>query len=270
MDIKRMLTAVIGLPIVILLVFWGNKYIIDIFLMILAVICISEYFSVIEKVSHPIQWVGYASTVIVALVSLLGIQKTITSVIFGIPTIICILFLHVIFTNMETTFKDVAYTFLGILYVTFFIMFLSLTVELKNGNLILAYTLVVAWGTDVFAYLIGKKFGKHKFSKISPKKSIEGCIAGIIGAGAFSLIYVYLANTFLGLELNIPYIYILIASIIFSIISQIGDFVASSIKRFADIKDYGKILPGHGGMLDRIDSLIFIAPFVFFICNLIN
>ena len=164
---------------------------------------------------------------------------------------------------MKTTVKDVAYTLLGICYITLFIMFLILISGMDNGRVYLGYTLAVAWSTDIFAYLIGIKCGEHKFSKVSPKKSIEGCVAGIIGAIIFSMIYVFVLSRFA--YINYPYWAIAIVTFILSIISQIGDFVASSIKRFSDVKDYGTLLPGHGGMLDRIDSLIFIAPFLYLI-----
>ena len=111
-------------------------------------------------------------------------------------------------------------------------------------------------GTDTFAYIIGKRFGKHKFSEVSPKKSIEGCIAGIVGAVIIALIYTYAINSIKGFEYS--YIYITIFTIILSIIGQIGDFAASSIKRYVDVKDYSNLIPGHGGMLDRIDSLMFL------------
>ena len=265
MDIKRVLTSLIGLPLVTLILILGNSYVMDVVLMLIALICMKEYLGVIEKVAHPIKWVGYISTIIIALVSIISIEQVQYAIMFGIPSIILILFLHVIITDMKTSFKDVSYTFLGIMYITFFIMFLSLIRGLEHGKILLGYTIVVAWSTDIFAYLIGKKFGKHKFSKISPKKSVEGCIAGIIGAIVFSVLYVYISNEFFGLELDTSYIIVGILSLIFSIISQVGDFVASSIKRFVDTKDYGNLLPGHGGMLDRIDSLIFIAPFAYMI-----
>ena len=123
------------------------------------------------------------------------------------------------------------------------------------------YPLIAAWGTDIFAYVVGKKIGKHKFSKISPKKSIEGAIAGVIGSLLMALAYTYIANTFWGM--NISYLYIIGMGIVLSLVGQIGDFSASSIKRYVDIKDYSNLIPGHGGMLDRIDSLIFLAPFAY-------
>ena len=124
----------------------------------------------------------------------------------AVPTIIMILFIQVILTEMKTTFKDIAYTFIGIFYIVFFIMFIAFINGMPNGKILIWYPLIAAWGTDISAYIIGKKFGKHKFSKISPKKSIEGAIAGVIGAVLLALAYTYIANTYW--NMNIQYIYI--------------------------------------------------------------
>lgn len=270
MDIKRILTSVIGLPLVILLMVLGNVQVINLVIMIVAIICMNEYFSVVSKVCNPIKWIGYVSTVIIFLVSILQVENLMTLVLFGIPVMLLILFLHIILTDMKTTFKDIAYTFLGIAYITGFMMFLGLITTGNNGKFVLAYTFLVAWGTDVFAYLAGKNFGKHHFSKVSPKKTTEGCIIGTIGATVVGVIYALILNKIGIISVQtMSYIYIAILTLILSLISQVGDFAASSIKRFADCKDYGTMLPGHGGMLDRIDSLIFIAPFVYMIMSLI-
>ena len=116
---------------------------------------------------------------------------------------------------MKTSFKDIAYTFIGIFYVVFFIMFVALIDGMKDGKILIWYAIFAAWGTDIFAYLVGKYFGKHKFSKVSPKKSIEGCIGGTIGALIMILIYTYVANTFWGM--NYSYFAIIGIGIIFSI-----------------------------------------------------
>ena len=144
-------------------------------------------------------------------------------------------------------------------------MFIPLIRGEENGKLLIWYVMFAAWMTDTFAYLIGMKFGKHKFSEISPKKSIEGSIAGVVGATITILIYTYVCNTYWGLNMN--YGYITFVAIVLSIIGQIGDLAASSIKRYVGIKDFSNLIPGHGGMLDRFDSVIFIAPFAFiFLC----
>ena len=99
-------------------------------------------------------------------------------VTLSVPTILLILFAQVIATERRTTFKDIAYTFLGIFYVVFFMIFVALIDGMQDGKILIWYAIIAAWGTDIFAYFIGKHFGKHKFSKVSPKKSIEECIAG--------------------------------------------------------------------------------------------
>ena len=267
MDLKRTLTALCGLPAVILIFALGNTYVIDIFLMAVAIICMHEYLTVIKKVAHPLEWTAYASTVVIGIASFAQADLIMKIVMYGIPFIMLLLFLKVIITDMKTTFKDVAYTMLGIIYIVLFILFLALIRGLQNGKILIGYTLVIAWSTDIFAYLIGRSFGKHKFSKVSPKKSVEGAIAGIVGAVIMSIVYTLIVNKFFQIEYSI--LFIGISSAVLSILSQIGDFVASSIKRFADVKDYGNILPGHGGMLDRIDSLIFLAPFAYMVFSMI-
>ena len=112
-----------------------------------------------------------------------------------------------------------------------------------------------------FAYIIGKRIGKTKFSKVSPNKSIEGCIAGTIGAIIACLLYTVALNLISGYEIS--YLTIAIISLVLSIIGQIGDFSASVIKRYFDVKDFSNLFPGHGGMIDRIDSVMFIAPFAY-------
>ena len=114
------------------------------------------------------------------------------------------------------------------------------------------------------AYLVGKHFGKHKFSKVSPNKTIEGCVAGTLGAIISCLVYTFILKQFLNVEVY-SYITIAIVALVLSIIGQLGDFAASTIKRQFDIKDFSEIFPGHGGMIDRIDSVMFAAPYAYFI-----
>lgn len=267
--IKRILTSIIGLPLVVLIICFGNIYVMDIFMMLVAIICMYEYYSVIDKISTPIKWIGYLSTILIALPSIFVETTIMKAILFGIPIIIAILFFYVVVTDMKITFKDIAYTSLGIFYITGFTVFLSLIRSLEDGKIILGYTIVVAWSTDIFAYLFGKMIGKHKFSKVSPKKTIEGCLGGAVGAVICGLIYIVFFNKYMNLDVQNTYLVMMIVTLVLTSISQLGDFAASSIKRFANQKDYGNLLPGHGGMLDRIDSLIFIAPFVYIFFTII-
>ena len=138
---------------------------------------------------------------------------------------------------------------------------------MENGKILIWYLFVAAWGTDTCAYCIGRNFGKHKFSKISPNKSIEGCIAGTVGSVLLAIIYTVICNNIW--NMNINYLLISVVAVVLSLVSQIGDFAASSIKRYTGIKDFSNLIPGHGGMLDRIDSLMFIAPFAYAIFSIL-
>ena len=267
MDIKRITSGLLGFPLVLIILLIGNRYIVDIALAIIALLAMNEYFNAVQKVSNPVRWVGYLSCFSIAIIHLVPQESLNMVVTLSVPTILLILFAQVIATEMRTTFKDIAYTFLGIFYVVFFMIFVALIDGMQNGKILIWYAIIAAWGTDIFAYFIGKHFGKHKFSKVSPKKSIEGCIAGTVGAILLMLLYTYIANTFWGM--NYSYGFIAMIGLILSLIGQIGDFAASSIKRYVDIKDYSNLIPGHGGMLDRIDSLIFLAPFAYALFTLL-
>ena len=204
------------------------------------------------------------SCLIIALIPMLlniEAEKLNLMFILAIPVMLLILFAQVIATEMKTNFKDIAFTFIGIFYIVFLMMFVVLIDGMDNGKILIWYVIIASWGTDIFAFFVGSKFGKHKFSTISPKKSIEGCVTGTIGAVILMLIYTCVVNNLF--NLNICYLYIVGIGVILSLIGQAGDFAASSIKRYVDIKDYSNLIPGHGGMLDRIDSLIFLAPFAY-------
>lgn len=267
MDIKRIVSGVLGFPLVLIILLIGNKIVVDIALSIIAVLSMNEYFNAVSKVSKPVKWIGYLSCFSIAIIHIVPQDYLNMIVTLSVPTILIILFAQVIATDMKTSFKDIAYTFLGIFYVVFFIMFVAFIDGMPNGKILIWYAIFAAWGTDIFAYIFGKYFGKHKFSKVSPKKSIEGCIGGTIGAVTMILIYTYFANTYW--EMSYSYLFMGMIGMILSLIGQIGDFAASSIKRFVDIKDYSNLIPGHGGMLDRIDSLIFLSPFAYALFTLL-
>jgi phosphatidate cytidylyltransferase len=261
MDIKRLTSGLLGFPLVLIILLIGNKYVVDVLLAIVAILAMDEYFNAVSKVCKPIRWVGYVSCASIAIIHVIPETELKLVVTLAVPAILLILFAHIIATDMKTNFKDVAYTFLGIFYVVFFMMFIAFIDGMKDGKILIWYAIFAAWGTDIFAYFVGKRWGKHKFSKVSPKKSIEGCLAGTIGAVIMMVIYTYFANQYWGT--NFSYLAVVMIGAILSLIGQMGDFAASSIKRYVDIKDYSNLIPGHGGMLDRIDSLLFLAPFAY-------
>lgn len=270
MDMKRLSSALLGLPMVIIVLLFGNKYVIDVALSIVAVISLHEYFQAFKEKHNPIKWIGYLAAISICFIHLISPEKLFMYIGLSIPLLIVILFIELVLKNLKINVIDIAITLFGILYIVYFIMFIPLLAGSQDGKLLVWYTLIIAWGTDIFAYLTGKtlKLGKHKFSKISPNKSVEGCIAGIIGAIILSVIYTFCLEKFLSVYI-MSYGKIIIMAFVLSIISQFGDFAASSIKRYVGIKDFSNLIPGHGGLLDRIDSLIFLAPFAYILLTMI-
>ena len=267
--LKRILSSLIGLPLVITALVFVNTYIFDAIIAVIALISIHEYYNAFDKDGRlkSLRWIGYASCLLIAFIHVIPSQYLPQAVLYAIPTIILLLFVQVIATEMKYNIKDISIILFGLAYIVLFSSFLAILRGKENGRILIWFVFVVAWGTDVFAYFIGRKFGKHKFTKISPNKSIEGCIAGIFGAVICTLIYALICNN--AFNTNFNYIVLITSTIALSLIGQIGDLAASSIKRYTDIKDFGNLIPGHGGILDRFDSVIFIAPFAFFLLMLI-
>jgi phosphatidate cytidylyltransferase len=136
---------------------------------------------------------------------------------------------------------------------------------LEGGILTVWLIFVASWGSDTCAYCVGKLIGRHKLpSKLSPNKTIEGCVGGILGAALIGFLF---ALAFYK-DKNIWWQFALIGGA-GSVISQIGDLAASAIKRNYNIKDYGKLIPGHGGILDRFDSILFTAPLVYILATVV-
>ena len=170
---------------------------------------------------------------------------------------------------VDLKFKDSAsIMFITIVITTFLSNIILLRRIDKHGLFYMIITIVCfAWATDIFAYIVGMLVGKHKFSpNISPKKSIEGSIGGTVCSVGATVAAVYIYSCFADIEYNLAVI--IVFALLCSLVGQIGDFSFSYIKRSIGIKDYGNLLPGHGGVLDRLDSLIFISPFFYMLLTL--
>ncbi len=266
MNVKRLLTTIIGLPIVILFLIFANKYIIDCVFGIIAVIAMYEYRNCVSKKSKTIAWISYLAVLSIAFIHIIPSNILKNLEVLSVPGLLMILFLHVIISDMKISFEEIAYTLFGILYIFGFTVFLPIIYGISgyiSGKILIWFVIISAWGTDIFAFMIGRRFGKTKFSKVSPNKSIEGCIAGSIGAVILNIIFVFFLNKY-G-HFGLSYVTVGVIALLLSIIGQVGDFSASVIKRYFNVKDYSELFPGHGGMIDRIDSVIFIAPFAYFL-----
>ena len=267
MKAKRYITGLVGFPIVAVFLVLGNKYVIDVTFALVAVVSLYEYYHALKIHKKPMVWLGYLACCLIGLIHVLPVEYLVTIIGISLPVSVLILFLHAIISNNKINIVDISLTLFGICYIVLFLLFMPLIMAGENGKLMVWYAIFAAWGTDTFAYIVGSKIGKHKFTEISPKKSIEGCIAGTLGSLVFIIPYTIFLNVGKGMNLN--YFAIIGISLVLSILGQIGDLSASAIKRYVGVKDYGNLFPGHGGMLDRIDSVIFIAPFAYFLLLLV-
>ncbi len=270
MNIKRFLSGIILFPIVAAIIIFGNKYVVDITVAIVAVMSIHEFYKAfhVSKKANPINWIGYLAAAMISIIHLVPMHMVLKTIALLIPTSILLLFCYVIATNGKRTVQDIAITFFGVFYIAIFLMFIPIIHEnLPSGKILIWFIFFSAWGTDTFAYIFGKTFGKHHFTEISPNKTIEGCIGGTIGAIIIVFIYAAICNSVFNTQFN--YGLVILVGALLSIVGQIGDLSASTIKRYTGIKDFSNLIPGHGGMLDRIDSVIFIAPFAYFLLTLL-
>lgn len=160
--------------------------------------------------------------------------------------------------------------FFGIIYVAVTFSFIYL-IRTRNdyGRYFVWLIFISSWGSDTCAYCVGMLFGKNKLSPIlSPNKTIEGAIGGVVGAALIGALYTYVMFFKINKNIQFSCIRVGVACAIGAIISMIGDLTASAIKRDYKVKDYGNIIPGHGGILDRFDSVIFAAPALYFILSI--
>ena len=169
-----------------------------------------------------------------------------------------------VFTFPEYKTEEVTGAFFGVCYVPIMLSFLYQTRAMGDGAYLVWLIYLSSWGCDTCAYCVGMLFGKHRLAPVlSPKKSVEGAVGGVVGAALLGFIYATLFGSQMA-ELHSPRLSCTAACAIAAVISQIGDLAASAIKRNHNIKDYGCLIPGHGGILDRFDSMIFTAPAIYF------
>ena len=169
-----------------------------------------------------------------------------------------------VFTFPKYRTEEVAESFFGVFYVAVMLSYLYQVRAMGDGRYLVWLIFLSSWGCDTSAYCVGMLLGKHKLAPVlSPKKSVEGAVGGLAGAALLGFLF---ATVFGGkmTELMYPRLACTLACAIAAVISQIGDLAASAIKRNHDIKDYGNLIPGHGGILDRFDSMLFTAPAIFF------
>ena len=208
-----------------------------------------------------IEFLGYLDIAIYYSLMMVFEDRTwlLLSLFFGLITFMALY----VFSYPKYTAKDIMMSFFSMCYGPMMLGFMYMTRQLEYGQYFVWLIFISSWVSDTFAYFSGSLLGRHKLApNLSPKKSIEGAIGGVIGAALVGGLFTWFFIDSLIPGKSITLVFIVISAI-GSVVAQIGDLAASAIKRNENIKDYGTLIPGHGGIMDRFDSVIFTAPMIY-------
>lgn len=251
---QRVITAIILAAVFIPIVYYGT-WVLDVLIVLLAITGLYELYQMKQFNLFSVEG-------IVSVLALIGVifPNEIVGLIpeqFSSATLIhlaaFILLICTVFSSNHFSFDEAGFSILGILYIGY--GFKSLLVTREAGLNLMVLVLITIWATDIFAYVFGRKIGRNKLApKISPNKTIEGSVAGTASAVILASIYLYFS------PLDMPFFQTIVFMGLLSIAGQLGDLVESAFKRKYEVKDSGNIFPGHGGVLDRFDSILFVFP----------
>ncbi len=258
--IKRIVTAFLVAPPVVAIIYFGNSFHFRVLLSIINLLCLLEFLNFSEgerglAVKYSVLFFGTT------------IHLSLSHYLPGYTMILIVLFISMLAVlsiiqwsdeRRDLILLEIAILFLGTLYISCFLGYYGIIRGLDRGKEWIFFAMSVIFGSDILAYYIGRLFGRRRFfPQLSPSKTWEGVVAGWAGGISGGLMIKMLFYQFLGWE------EVIFLSLIFSILGQIGDLFESMIKRYFGIKDSGRLLPGHGGLWDRIDALMFVAPWVY-------
>ncbi len=259
----RVITSIIGLFILISIISFGNILFFWLVVSAATVVGLLEFYKIAQAREFPVYLLpGVLLGWLLSLVPLLAsVFKTTTLPEFTLTLILLSLFLYALLTKraLSESVQALAITIFGIYYVSWLLGHLVFLRGLVHGKEFVFYVLLIVWSGDTGAYYSGSSFGKHKFAPmISPKKSIEGAVGGLLASLAASCIAKLTFFPFF----SWPH-YVVLA-LLLSVIAQLGDLCESMLKRAVNVKDSGSILPGHGGILDRLDGVMFATPILYY------
>ncbi len=260
--------AVVGIPILIF-----SEYIVfPILLSLLALAAVFEMFRVLgfEK-NYFLSVPAYLIAIVLPILGYyFSVEYTYGFILSAAATIFAYLiyiFFVAVFMKGELKFADISQIFAATVYVVMSFVAICVMRYMEAGIFNLVIILVAAWGSDTCAYFTGMLFGRHKLiPELSPKKTVEGAVGGVVGATLLMLLYGFIVSVATDFEPN--YLVLAFCGFVLSAASQVGDLIASLIKREREVKDYGKIFPGHGGVMDRFDSILSISTILLIICVL--
>jgi phosphatidate cytidylyltransferase len=280
---KRALTAAILIPLVMLAVFRAPYWFFVLLVALVAVLALSEYFDIVAAYGvEPLRFLGYLITLtmyaIAFWVAISAESPSAVAVLSGLIFLFCfspfmLLCAAMPRTNLRAGLPAACFTYLGIVYIGFSLFTLVFLRMMPAGWFFVLFTLFVVWAGDTFAYYVGRSVGRIPFApRISPKKTWEGALASVVGSVIFALLLTRFATP---VAAGLTQAHLLASPVSFAptpwwmvaaiaaclnVAAQVGDLLESLMKRGAGVKDSGRLLPGHGGVLDRIDALLFASP----------
>lgn len=265
---QRVVTALIGLCLFCVILLLFNTFFFNAILSIVAILSVYELLHAYNIDQYKVVMV--ISCIFAGIVPLLVNKSSAVASIILVIVYVAILFMYALKNHEKIKIETVGLVFFISVVFTFSIMPLLYIRDQFGLTTGLYYFLLIfacSWGSDSGAYFAGRFFGKRKLSpKISPNKTIEGVFGGVISCLMFvtllTILY-YFYEASLGNTIQINYFILIVGSIVGSLIGVLGDLFASMIKRQCSIKDFGQLMPGHGGLVDRLDSTFFVAPFFF-------
>lgn len=257
----RLFSGIVLLIIIIGAILLGNEAVF-ILSALLAIFGLYELYKVCGLEKSRLGFAGYAAALLYIVCALANFKQ---SALFAIAAGFLMLMCVYVFSFPKFKASEAAYAVFGFIYVPVLMMFMYKIRCMADGLYLLPLVFISAWGNDTCAYCVGVLIGKHKLApRLSPKKSIEGFIGGIAGAGLLGGLYGFVFKDSLALPVN-PVILYAVMCAAAGMISVIGDLTASAVKRDFEIKDYSRLIPGHGGIMDRFDSILFTAPVIYFL-----
>lgn len=257
---KRLVSGIFLVILAILLVSRGGVPL-YLTMAVISLIGLNELYRVLKIDRTPLGAIGYVMAFAYYGLVWFDGEKFVT--LMAIAALMVLMAIYV-FAFPKYRTEEVTGAFFGVFYVAVMLSYVYQVRAMNDGRYLVWLIFISSWGCDTSAYCVGRLLGRHKLAPgLSPKKTIEGAIGGIAGAALLGFVFAIFFGAHMD-EVENPELVCSLACAIAAVISQIGDLAASAIKRNHAIKDFGHLIPGHGGILDRFDSMLFTAPAVFF------
>ena len=256
---KRIMVAVIFVPLIILMLFFAPSWVLPVVVSGLAMIALHEVLWSTGFVKNP--KISGLAIVLAGLIPFwVFVGERMLPALVTLFLSVVLLFAVAMKSHYTVTMEKMGGSFVLSIVIPYFLSTFIRIREMPDWRYYILLPFVVAWLSDAFALFAGMAFGKHKLApELSPKKTVEGAVGGVAGSVAATLIYGFVMSACFGAA-AVRYGLLILYALLGAVVAQFGDLAFSYIKRQYDIKDYGTIFPGHGGVLDRFDSVIFCAP----------